>query len=278
MPTVSEAWQNASKLIDRFEAKLLLASCLGVTRTYLITHDKDALAESVFNHYKKCVQERAKGVPVPYILGKQEFYGRPFKVTPAVLIPRPDTETIVEFVLGQCPIDSELSVLDLGTGSGCIAITLALENSNLNVNATDVSPAALEIAETNAKNLGADIHFYCGSWFEAIPASLRYDIIVSNPPYIHREDEHLKNLGYEPIGALTDGFDGLTHIDHIIKNAPSFLKKNGLLAFEHGWDQGESVRTLFRKHSLWKDIQTIQDLGGNDRVVFHRIVIFSSQF
>ena len=236
MPTVSEAWQNASKLIDRFEAKLLLASCLGVTRTYLITHDKDALTESILNHYKKCVQERAKGVPVPYILGKQEFYGRPFKVTPAV-----------------------------------IAITLALENSNLNVNATDVSPAALEIAETNAKNLGADIHFYCGSWFEAIPASLRYDIIVSNPPYIHREDEHLKNLGYEPIGALTDGFDGLTHIDHIIKNAPSFLKKNGLLAFEHGWDQGESVRTLFKKHSLWKDIQTIQDLGGNDRVTAARL-------
>ena len=276
MPTVSEAWQNASKLIDRFEAKLLLASCLGVNRTYLITHDKDVLAESVFNHYKDCVQKRAKGkrakgVPVPYILGKQEFYGRPFKVTPAVLIPRPDTETIVEFVLAQCPIDSELSVLDMGTGSGCIAITLALENSNLNVNATDVSPAALEIAETNAKNLGADIHFYCGSWFEAIPASLRYDIIVSNPPYIHREDEHLKNLGYEPIGALTDGFDGLTHIDHIIKNAPSFLKKNGLLAFEHGWDQGESVRTLFKKHSLWKDIQTIQDLGGNDRVTAARL-------
>lgn len=271
MPTVSEAWQNASKLIDRFEAKLLLASCLGVNRTYLITHDKDALTESVLNHYKKCVQERAKGVPVPYILGKQEFYGRPFKVTPAVLIPRPDTETIVEFVLAQCPIDSELSVLDMGTGSGCIAITLALENSNLNVNATDVSPSALEIAETNAKNLGADIHFYCGSWFEAIPASLRYDIIVSNPPYIHREDEHLKNLGYEPIGALTDGFDGLTHIDHIIKNAPSFFKKNGLLAFEHGWDQGESVRTLFKKHSLWKDIQTIQDLGGNDRVTAARL-------
>lgn len=271
MPTVSEAWQNASKLIDRFEAKLLLASCLGVNRTYLITHDKDVLAESVFNHYKDCVQKRAKGVPVPYILGKQEFYGRPFKVTPAVLIPRPDTETIVEFVLSQCPTDSALSVLDLGTGSGCIAITLALENSNLNVSATDVSPEALEIAWANAKNLGADIHFYCGSWFEAIPASLRYDIIVSNPPYIHREDEHLKNLGYEPISALTDGFDGLTHIDHIIKNAPSFLKKNGLLAFEHGWDQGESVRTLFKKHSLWKDIQTIQDLGGNDRVTAARL-------
>lgn len=271
MPTVSEAWQNASKLIDRFEAKLLLASCLGVNRTYLITHDKDVLAESVFNHYKDCVQKRAKGVPVPYILGKQEFYGRPFKVTPAVLIPRPDTETIVEFVLSQCPIDSAQSVLDLGTGSGCIAITLALENSNLNVSATDVSPEALEIARANAKNLGADIHFYCGSWFEPIPASQRYDIIVSNPPYIHREDEHLKNLGYEPISALTDGFDGLTHIDHIIKNAPSFLNEKGLLVFEHGWDQGESVRTLFKKHFLWKDIQTIQDLGGNDRVTAARL-------
>ena len=187
------------------------------------------------------------------------------------MIPRPDTETIVEFVLSQCPTDSALSVLDLGTGSGCIAITLALENSNLNVSATDVSPEALEIAWANAKNLGADIHFYCGSWFEPIPASQRYDIIVSNPPYIHREDEHLKNLGYEPISALTDGFDGLTHIDHIIKNAPSFLNEKGWLVFEHGWDQGESVRTLFKKHSLWKGIQTIQDLGGNDRVTAARL-------
>ena len=271
MPTVSEAWQNASKLIDRFEAKLLLASCLGVNRTYLITHDKDVLAESVFNHYKDCVQKRAKGVPIPYILGKQEFYGRPFKVTPAVLIPRPDTETIVEFVLSQCPIDSALSVLDLGTGSGCIAITLALENSNLNVSATDVSPEALEIARANAKNLGADIHFYCGSWFEPIPPSQRYDIIFSNPPYILREDEHLKNLGYEPISALTAGFDGLTHIDHLIQNASSFLYENGLLVFEHRWYQGESVRTLFKKHFLWKDIQTIQDLGGNDRVTAARL-------
>ena len=267
MPTVSEAWQNASKLIDRFEAKLLLASCLGVNRTYLITHDKDVLAESVFNHYKDCVQKRAKG---PYILGKQEFYGRPFKVTPAVLIPRPDTETIVEFVLAQCPIDSELSVLDMGTGSGCIAITLALENSNLNVNATDVSPAALEIAETNAKNLGADIHFYCGSWFEAIPASLRYDIIVSNPPYIHPSDNHLLNLTYEPASALTDGVDGLKAIEKIIQGAPGHLNRAGFLLLEHGWDQAQAVRSLFNSN-LWETPQTIKDLAGNDRVTMSRL-------
>lgn len=266
MPTIRQAVEQASELIDRFEAKLLLAHCLGVGRTYLITHDRDELKESDWQTYQNCVQQRADGVPVPYICGKQEFFGRPFKVTPDVLIPRPDTETLIEFVLDNYPKERPYSVLDMGTGSGCIAITLALENPLFKVTATDVSAQALNIASQNAKALNARIDFYLGSWFEAIPRNHTFDIIVSNPPYIHRDDEHLKNLTYEPISALTDGFDGLKCIEHIILNAPAFLNTNGRVVLEHGWDQGAAVRKIFEDQGCWNAIQTLKDLGGNDRI------------
>ena len=266
MPTIQESIIFASKRIDRFEAKLLLAHCLGVGRTYLITHDRDELPPSVWEKYKNGVQQRSEGMPIPYICGSQEFFGRPFKVTPDVLIPRPDTETLVEFILNSCAPEHSASLLDLGTGSGCIAVTLALEKTNFKVSATDVCERALNVARQNAHQLKASVNFYLGSWFDAIPTGKMFDIIVSNPPYIHQDDEHLKNLTYEPIGALTDGFNGLTHIEHIISQAPYFLTSNGLLAFEHGWDQGEAVRAIFEKNGCWEKIQTIKDLGNNDRV------------
>lgn len=270
MTTIRQAEQQASKLIDRFEARLLLAYCLGVNRTYLITHDRDELSEDVLTHYEDCVSIRLKGMPVPYICGHQEFYGRSFDVTPDVLIPRPDTETIIDFILQQYPKNQHATLIDLGTGSGCIAVTLALENPNLTVSATDISPKALAIAKQNAQKLGANVKFYEGSWFEAIPSSIHFDIIVSNPPYIHSEDEHLQSLQYEPIGALTDGANGLTHIAHIIKKAPKYLNPNGLLVFEHGWDQGNAVRALFESQSCWQAITTVKDLGGNERVTAAR--------
>ena len=268
MTTIRQAEQQASKLIDRFEARLLLAHCLGVNRTYLITHDRDELSEELLRDYKDCVSKRFKGMPVPYICGHQEFYGRSFDVTPDVLIPRPDTETLIDFILQQCPKNQPMTLIDLGTGSGCIAVTLALENPKLTVSATDISTKALSIARQNAQKLGAAVTFYEGSWFDAVPEFSRFDIIVSNPPYIHREDEHLQNLQYEPVGALTDGADGLTHIAHIIEKAPQYLNSNGLLAFEHGWDQAEAVRALFQSKSCWQKITTVKDLGGNDRVTF----------
>ena len=266
MPTIRQAVEQAAKRIDRFEAKLLLAHCLGVGRTYLITHDRDELETSVWQRYQDCVRQRAENVPVPYICGQQEFFGRPFKVTPDVLIPRPDTESLIEIVLSAYPKDKSFTLLDMGTGSGCIAVTLAIENPLFKVCATDVSEKALGIASQNARNLKADVNFYLGSWFEAIPQGHIFDIIVSNPPYIHRDDEHLKNLTYEPILALTDGFDGLKCIEHLISHAPSFLNSNGRLVLEHGWDQGAAVRKIFEDQDCWNAIQTLKDLGGNDRV------------
>lgn len=266
MTTIHQAELHASKVIDHFEARLLLAFCLGVNRTYLITHDKEELSETILKRYEDCVQKRALGMPVPYICGTQEFYGRPFKVTPDVLIPRPDTETLIDFVLEQCPAKQKLSLLDLGTGSGCIAITLALENPFLAVTATDLSNGALRVAKQNAESLKAPVTFRQGSWFEALPIGQHFDVIVSNPPYIHKDDIHLKNLQYEPLHALTDGSNGLSNIAHIIKSAPDYLNKNGLLAFEHGWDQGAAVQELFNQQHIWRNIRTLRDLGDNDRV------------
>lgn len=266
MTTIRQAELAASNVIDRFEARLLLAFCLKVNRTYLITHDKDELPEATLNQYKDLVQKRAMGMPVPYICGTQEFYGRPFKVTQDVLIPRPDTETLIDFILEECSKESPMSLLDMGTGSGCIAITLALENPRFTVSATDISDKALNVAKQNAKQLKAPVTFYEGSWFDALPASSQFDVIVSNPPYIHKDDAHLANLKYEPINALTDGFNGLSNIAHIIDRAPDHLKQGGLLAFEHGWDQGGAVRDLFNQKNSWRNVRTIKDLGGNNRV------------
>ncbi len=266
MPTIRQSIDQASQLIDRFEAKLLLAHCLGVGRTYLITHDRDAISPSVWRNYQHCVEQRAAGIPIPYIRGQQEFFGRPFKVSPDVLIPRPDTETLIEFVLNCYPKNKSFTLLDMGTGSGCIAITLALENPLFKVSASDLSANALAIAAQNAKLLNADVDFYLGDWFQAIPKDLSFDIIVSNPPYIRHDDEHLKNLTFEPIGALTDNFDGLQNLEHLILHAPTFLNERGRLVLEHGWDQGLSVQKLFEKQGCWESIQTLKDLGGNDRI------------
>ena len=271
MTTIKQALQQASNDIDRFEAKLLLAHCLGVNRTYLITHDRDELPPSVLQQYDRCVTQRVAGMPVPYICGNQEFYGRTFKVTPDVLIPRPDTETLVDFVLQATSDKRPHSLLDLGTGSGCIAITLALENPLLSVSATDLSARALTVARENARTLHANVQFYEGNWFDALLSESHFDVIVSTPPYIHKEDQHLKNLKYEPIGALTDGSDGLSHIATIIKKAPRHLNRHGLLAFEHGWDQAMAVQDLFAQTQLWQDISTIKDLAGNDRVTVARL-------
>jgi release factor glutamine methyltransferase len=177
---------------------------------------------------------------------------------------------LIETVLQEAANHRATSLLDMGTGSGCIAITLALEMPELAVTATDFSEKALAIAKDNAKTLKARISFHQGSWYEALPNDARFDIIVSNPPYIHPQDHHLANLRYEPITALTDGVDGLKDLRAIVADAPNHLNANGLLAMEHGWDQGEAVRNLFDE-SLWYDVRTIKDLGDNDRVTLGRL-------
>ena len=270
MATISQALKEASQLIDRLDARLLLCFCLSKPRTYLIAHDREEIDEALLTQYKALVKRRHLGEPFPYITGTQEFFSRAFKVTPAVLIPRPDTETLIEEVLSEIEHHPARTLLDLGTGSGCIAITLAKECPSLQVFATDFSGAALQVACTNAQIHKATIEFSHGSWFDAIGQKATFDIIVSNPPYIEKDDQHLENLTYEPISALTDGGDGLKDLREIIMGAPEHLNPGGLLVLEHGWDQGQAVRNLFDL-TLWQAPQTLQDLGGNDRITKARL-------
>ncbi len=270
MTTIAQALDKAYQSIDRFEAKLLLATLLGKGRTYLITHDQEVLDEQTLDLYESLIRRRQKGEPIPYITGTQEFYGRPFRVNQDVLIPRPDTETLIEIVLSLSKKHPIRTLLDMGTGSGCIAITLALELSNTQVTASDISQEALSIARENAATLKAPVRFFESDWFESIHELTLFDVIVSNPPYIHPSDNHLLNLTYEPASALTDGVDGLKAIEKIIQGAPGHLNRAGFLLLEHGWDQAQAVRSLFNSN-LWETPQTIKDLAGNDRVTMSRL-------
>ena len=270
MTTIAQALDHAYHLIDLFEAKLLLATLLGKGRTYLITHDRDPLDSDTLNIYLSLVARRQKGEPIPYITGTQEFYGRPFHVTPDVLIPRPDTETLIEAVLSLSKEHTIRTLLDMGTGSGCIAVTLALELAQTQVAASDISQEALSIARENAAALNARVRFYESDWFESVHELTLFDVIVSNPPYIHPADEHLTNLTYEPTSALTDGINGLKDIEKIILGAPDHLNRSGFLLLEHGWDQAQAVQSLFNPR-IWEAPQTIKDLAGNDRVTIARL-------
>lgn len=253
--------------IGRFEAMLLLGHAIGRTREFLIANDDETLDEESILRYHMLITLRSAGTPIPYITGRQEFFGRYFEVNDAVLIPRPDTEVLVEQALLVAP--AKPRILDLGTGSGCIAITLALEIPGAEVTATDASAAALATAERNARALGASVRFREGFWWDAVPQKDMFEVVVSNPPYIRPDDEHLANLGNEPLGALTDGIDGLQCLRDIVAGAMAHLKKGGWLLLEHGYDQGEDVRNLLLSAGF-AAVHTKKDYGGNDRVTFGR--------
>ncbi len=270
MTSIRQVLQAAQKRIDRFDAQLLLGFCLSKNRIYLITHETDELDSTTLEHFETLVSRREAGEPFAYIVGVQEFFSRAFKVTPDVLIPRPDTETLIETTLEEIKRYPAETLLDMGTGSGCIAITLALEAKHLKVYASDICPRALAIAQENAQALHASITLYEGAWYTAISENQRFDVIVSNPPYIESNDEHLKSLTYEPISALTDGDNGLTDLEKIITGAPAHLNAYGLLVLEHGWNQGAAVRNLFDA-DIWRDVRTVKDLGGNDRITLARL-------
>lgn len=253
--------------IGRFEAMLLLAHAIGRSREFLIAHDDELLNEESILRYHMLLSLRCAGTPIPYITGRQEFYGRHFEVNDAVLIPRPDTEVLIEQALLVAPPSP--AVLDLGTGSGCIAVTLALEIPEARVTATDASAKAIETAQRNAAALGASVSFREGFWWDAIGARDVFDLIVSNPPYIRPDDEHLANLGCEPLGALTDGIDGLQCLRDIVSGAMPHLKKSGWLLLEHGYDQGAAVREMLAAAGF-AAVRTKKDYGGNERVTLGR--------
>lgn len=249
----------------RLEAQVLAAHALGVNRAWLVAHDTDTLTPAQTAAIEALVARREGGEPVAYILGEREFYGRLFKVTPDILIPRPETELLVEAVLERLPKGKPAQVLDLGTGSGCIAISLALERPLSQITAVDASPAALAIAKENALCLGAaNIEFIQSEWYTALDAQ-KFDIIVSNPPYIPEDDPHLTrgDLRFEPLTALASGSDGLDACRRIVEGAAEYLEAGGWLLLEHGYDQsGESLLALAGYRATF----TVTDLAGKPRI------------
>lgn len=257
-----------SSALPRVEASMLWQHVLGVPRSWLIAHDTDPLSVEHLAAYEALSERRLSGEPMAYILGEREFMGHRFELTPVVLIPRPDTELLVERALAVLAGQTAPRVLDLGTGSGVIAVSIALARPDARVYATDISEEALVVAANNASILGAFVQFCCGSWYDSLFGSQHYDLIVSNPPYIHGQDDHLEqgDLRFEPQDALTDRSDGLSALRSIIEGAPAHL--DGPLAalyVEHGWDQAEAVRDVLR-HSGFEGVASFRDLAGIERV------------
>lgn len=251
--------------IDMREARLLLSCASGTAEAILAAFPErlvDGLAETVFLGY---AERRRSGVPVAYILGRREFYGRPFEVNEAVLIPRPETELLVDCALERLLADER--VLDLGTGSGAIAVTLACERPHARITAVDQSTAALEMAQRNARALApGSIRFLQGDWFENV-AEHDFDLIVSNPPYIATADPHLArgDLRFEPPAALVGGTTGMACIEHIARGAPGYLRPGGWLLLEHGYDQGSAARETLEAAGFC-DVRTWRDMAGHERV------------
>lgn len=253
--------------LPRLEQQMLWQHVLKVTRVWLIAHDTDVLEPHQVAQYWALDERRQQGEPMAYLIGEREFMGHTFQVSPAVLIPRPDTETLVNVALEQLQHIKQPRIVDLGTGSGAIAISLALARPDAQVCATDVSEQALHVARLNAQRLCGKVEFYAGNWYDAIMGQAAFDMIVSNPPYIAMSDHHLTqgDIRFEPRSALTDEADGLSDLHAIITQAALHLKVGGYLLLEHGWDQGQAVRHLLQQAN-YSTIHTYQDLSGNDRV------------
>ena len=258
--------------LPRIEGRMLVQHLLSVTHSYLIAHGSHKLSLPEQQWLNQQAARRKAGEPLAYLLGYREFYGRCFKVSEAVLIPRPETEHLVEAAISHLPQGG--CIWDLGTGSGAIAVTIACERPDAQVWATDISAEALAIARDNAANLKTSIQFGQGSWFQAQPqpAKNSVDVIIANPPYIAANDEHLLqgDLRFEPQHALTDHHNGLTALETIIAGAPAYLHNNGWLLLEHGYDQGRAVRDRLTQHSF-ENIQTLVDLAGLERVTLGQI-------
>jgi len=251
----------------RLEIQILLCHALGVARSWLISHDRDHLSEPAAQAYTALLTCRLAGEPIAYIVGRREFFGLEFNTTPAVLIPRPETELLVELALARIPEKQPCQVLDLGTGSGAIAISIARNRSLTAVTAVDQSEEALAVARENAARLRVpNLHLLRSNWFDALDAQT-FDLIVSNPPYVEAADPHLRqgDLRFEPLSALASGADGLDDIRRIVTAAPHYLKPGGWLLFEHGYNQGESCREILRQHG-YVAVETICDLAGLERV------------
>lgn len=267
--TVAQALAAAAAMgLERLDAQLLLLQALGrqdSNRAWLLAHDADPLAPVAEDDYLGLCRRRAAGEPLAYIAGHKEFFGLQLAVDRRVLVPRPDTETLVDWALNILPPDSAARVIDLGTGSGAIALAIKKHRRATRMQAVDASADALELAAANAAALGLEVSFRQANWLEHTEGL--FDLIVSNPPYIREADPHLAALVHEPLAALAAGPDGLRDIRAIIGQAPARLASSGWLLLEHGWDQAEAVRALmaaggFGRIASRRDIQGIERCSG----------------
>jgi release factor glutamine methyltransferase len=257
----------ASSPTPRLDAEVLVMHVCRIGRSELITHSETALTGEQHHKLEGLLERRKRGEPIAYLTGTREFWSMEFNITPATLIPRPETELLVEKALERIPHDAQWAIADLGTGSGAIALAIARERPRCRVIATDNSPAALEVARSNAKKFGlTNVELRAGDWFVPLGGET-LDMIVSNPPYIRAGDPHLKqgDVRFEPATALVSGTDGLDAIRHIARHAREFLKPGGWLLFEHGWDQADGIGDYLRQQG-YRDIVCHTDLTGHARV------------
>ena len=258
---------NSGRLIknllreDVEDASKLLGLAINKTQEHLFANLDIEITSSEFKKFKRLTEERKSGKPFAYIKGSQGFYENDFLVSPSTLIPRPETELLIDIALENLDSEKKIKALDLGTGSGIIAITLSEKCPKWEISATDCSIEALNIAKHNAIR---DIDFYCGSWFEPLPQK-KFDLIVSNPPYISKNDPHLKDLRFEPIEALVSGSEGLEDFRLIISRSPLFLCRGGILLLEHGYNQKDSIVELLEKS--FTNIRAFKDLNNVDRAI-----------
>ena len=266
--TVAAALAAARDLgVDRLDAQWLLGHHLGRPRSWLLAHDTDALPAAVAGAVWGDLQRRADGVPLAYLTGTREFHGLTLHVTPDVLDPRPDTETLVDWALellgGELATVERPEVVDLGTGSGAIALAVKHACRRAQVRALDASPAALAVARANGERLGLAVEWLASDWWSALPPPAVH-LALGNPPYIATDDPHLPALKHEPQAALVSGAEGLAAIDALISGAAGHVRPGGWLLLEHGHDQGASVRMRLAGAGF-EQVATRRDLGGNER-------------
>ncbi|UOY91231.1 peptide chain release factor N(5)-glutamine methyltransferase [Ectobacillus sp. JY-23] len=280
---VYEALKWASSFLrekgrEEHAAEVLLLHVLGVNRTELLMQMRDILDDAQINAFKDMVIRHGEGSPVQYMIGHEMFYGRPFHVNEEVLIPRPETEELIEGVLQRIEThfgNERLKVADIGTGSGAIAVTLALENKNLQVTTVDIAAASIEVAKNNAKMLEAEVTFYHGDLLQPfIQNGQKLDVVVSNPPYIpQREWEELSPVvkDYEPVRALVGGEDGLDFYRRFMIELPQVLQPKALVAFEYGAGQGKAIKKMLADTFPEARVEIVYDINGKDRMVFATI-------
>lgn len=264
--TIASALLTAQERLPALEAEILLAFTLHQTRTWLYTYPEHPLTPAETQTFQELITRREQGEPIAYLTHTQEFWSLPLTVSPAVLIPRPETEELVECILESYPQNTCLNVVDLGTGSGAIALALAHERPHWQILATDVSAEALAVAKHNAQKLGLNsIEFQQATWLD-FPTPTLFDLIISNPPYIAEDDPHLTqgDLRYEPLQALTGGKTGLEQIEIIISQSVAKLAPSGSLWLEQGYDQTQDIQRIAKKYG--KSSKTYTDLAGQPRM------------